>query len=45
MPVHVVEPDGSAAVEIVLLTGEWLRVAAGASVNLVRRVVAALRSA
>lgn len=45
VPVHVLEPDVSAGVEVVLPSGERLKVAAGASGDLVRTVVAALRSA
>jgi transposase-like protein len=45
VPVQVVESEVSAGVEIVLPTGERLRVTASASEDLVRTVVAALRSA
>jgi len=45
VPVHVLEPDGSAGVEVVLSSGDRVKVTAGASADLVRTVVAALRSA
>ena len=45
IPVRVVREDADEPVEIVLATGDRVRVGAGATVDLVRAVVTALRSA
>ena len=45
VPVQITSEDGLAVIEIVLRGGECLRVRAGASADLVRAAVSAVRSA